>query len=92
VRLQIAVDDPFVVGSRHGCGHGQHDVRGLLERQPPTPFDEARQVFAVEKLHHQERLAGFGADVRHVDRVRVPHPRRQLGLAQETGARVKIRR
>ena len=61
------------------------------ERQAAAPLNEARQVFAVEQLHHQECHSAFGADVRHINHVRVPHPRRQLSLAQEPRARVEIR-
>jgi len=86
------VNDPLVVRGRHGGQHRQHDVRRLLERQPPAPLDEAGQVFAFQQLHDQEGPSAFDADVGHVDRVRVAHPRRQLRLAQEPGARVRVGR
>ena len=92
MRLQVAVDDPFVVRRRHGGRDGQHDVRGLLERQPPAPLEQLREVFAVEQLHDQERVAGFAADVGDVDDVRVADARRQLRLAQEPRARAGNRR
>jgi hypothetical protein len=55
-------------------------------------LESIREVLTLEVLHHDERDALGHADVRHIDRVRVPHAPRGLGLAEEALRRALARR
>ena len=84
-RLQVAVDDPLLVGVLHG----RADL--AEERQP---FREAEPVLvailgerdALDQFHHEERPAGLGrAGVEDLGDVRVVHQRQGLPLRLEPG-------
>ncbi len=52
--LEIAVDDPGVVGGLERLGDLDRDGERLLDRDRP-PGDHLVEPFALDQLHHQER-------------------------------------
>ena len=71
---------------------GTHDVRGLHDGERPGRAAAAREILAVQQLHHEVAPPGVLADVADVDDVRVANARRQLRFLQESSARGRHRR
>ena len=89
-RLEVAVDDPGLMGGVDGPGQGRHQLGGR-----PARLGRARQsiveVAAFEQLQRDERQAVHFADVVDLHDVRVPEPGDRLGLDPEAGQVIRPR-
>ncbi len=81
--LEIAVDDPLLVGVLHGLADGDEQLQ-------PSPYRESQAVavlrdgLSFDELHHEERLAGLGrAAVVDAGNIGVIHQRQRLPLGVE---------
>ena len=83
LRLDVAVQDAFVVGELERLANLRHEHHRLL-RGEPARLHRLAQVYAVHELHQQvEEPAGL-AEVMDGDDVRVVQPRQHAGLAVES--------
>ena len=86
------MDDALGVGAHESARDLREDLRGLGQRQAFATLEAVEQVFALEQLHHDERLLTFDAVIEDVHDVRAA----QLGgggcFACETLARVFLLR
>lgn len=82
-RLQVAMDDPGLVGGVEGPGdlpgHGQRLLRGHRAGAP----EPLRQGLALQQLHGEEDEAAMEGDVEDAADVRVGDLARELDLAPE---------
>ena len=81
--LQVAVDDPQVVGRLDRAGERRHQLRRGLRVEPAGPLEPVGQAAAGEVLHGQERPAVGVAVLVHLDDVGVLDGGHRLGLGQE---------
>ena len=82
-RLDVAMDDAFVVGELQGVADLRHDRQGLLGLYVAGP-DRLPQVDAVDVLHDEVELAvRRAAEIVDGDDVRMAEPRQRPGLARE---------
>jgi hypothetical protein len=71
-RLQVAMNDPRRVGRLDRRRYRQEDRSDGREGETACLGDPRGEVDAVQKLHHDERHAGFGPHVPDLDDVLVP--------------------
>ncbi len=81
--LQVAVDDPQVVGRLDGVGERRHQLGRGLRVEPAGPLEPVGEAAAGEVLHRQERPAVGVAVLVDLDDVRVLDGGDGLGLGQE---------
>ena len=82
-RLQVAVDDPPLVGMMNRRAHLLDDGEGSRGGHP-APRQHGRQRFAFDVIHHEVRLAtAVAADLVHGNNVRVPQPGQVPRLVEE---------
>ena len=81
--LQVAVDDPQVVGRLDRAGERRHQLRRGLRVEPAGPLEPVGQAAAGEVLHGQERPAVGVAVFVDLDDVGVLDGGDRLGLGQE---------
>ena len=74
--LHVAVDDAPDVGDAERARDVETDPGRLRRRQAPAPAQTSRQVFALDQLHDQERLAVVRAGLQAGD---------DVGVAQHGG-------
>ena len=82
-RLDVAVDQPALVGRRQSQGHLPADAQHLGHRELALALQSHVQRLAFEKLHGQEGHAAILADLVNGDDVVVLDRRRGSGLTQE---------
>ena len=82
-RLDVAVDEPGLVGEVQGGGDLAGDLGGLLGRDVAVGAQDVGQRAAVDELHGDEVRAGVLAPVVDADDVGVAEVGRGLGLAAE---------
>ena len=89
-RLEVAVDDPGLMGGVNGPGQGRHQLggRNARLRRARQPIVE---VPAFEQLQRHERQAVHFADVVNLHDVRVPELGDRLGLDPEAGQLIRPR-
>jgi hypothetical protein len=77
VGLEIAVDDPVLVGGGERVGDLPHDGgdRARVLHQAPRPRQVVAHALADQILHHDVGRAGVKAAVEHFDDARVPELR-----------------
>ena len=82
-RLEVAVDDLRGVGlgEPEACLH--HIVRGDRRRERAVRGEHAREVTALEQLHHEVRRIVEHADVGHAADMLAAQLRRRSGFAQK---------
>ncbi len=81
--LQITMNNPRLMHRRHRGQHREHEVDAGLDGESALALQAIFEGLADEKLHRHEGHAVDGAEVLHVDDVRVLERRRGLGLAEE---------
>ena len=83
--LQVAVDDPLLVGVLHGLADGDEQLQPGPDGKPML-VAVVGDRHAAHQLHHEERLAGRGrAAVVHAGDVRMVHQGQRLPLGIEPG-------
>ena len=82
LRLDVAVDDAFVVGELERLADLRDDRQRLLGRQPPGLLDLA-QVAAVHEFHHQVMQRARLPEIMHGDDVRMVQAGQGAGFAVE---------
>ncbi len=82
-RLDVAVDDPPLVGIGQRLGHLAGEADRLVDRQLPLALEAGRERLALDHRHHVVEDAALGARIVHRQDVGVAEPRRDLDLAQE---------
>src|ERR1035437_3438063 len=70
-RLEIAVQDPTLVGGRQPLAQSSGDVDPLVRRDTPDASQKRGEILSIHVLHGQERLATGRADVVYAAHVRV---------------------
>ena len=84
-RLQVAVDDPLLVGVLHGLADRDEQLQPGPHREP-LPVAVVGDRLALDQLHHEERLVGLGgAAVEDAGDVGVVHQGQRLPLGVEPG-------
>ncbi len=84
-RLEVAVDDSFLMGMLHRLANGHEQLQPSPNRQP-FAVAVIRDRQAVHQFHHKERLAGVGgASVVNAGDVRVIHQGQRLAFGVEPG-------
>ena len=84
------MEQSLVVDRGEGRAELPGDLDPLLLRQPADALQERGQVFAVDELHRQERLAGVLGDVVDAADVRVADPPGGRHLLAEPGEPVGV--
>ena len=83
--LQVAVDDPLLVGVLHGLADRDEQLQPGPDREPQAVAVLGDRLPA-HQLHHEERLAGLGgAAVVDAGDVGVVHQGQRLPLGVEPG-------
>ena len=82
-RLDVAVDQPALVGRRQSPRHLPADAEHLGQRELALALQSRVERLAFEELHGQEGHAAILADLVDGDDVVVLDRRRGSGLAQE---------
>ncbi len=90
VRLQVAVDDPVLMGMVDRVGHLVAQRGGFPERQP-VALEPAMEREAVDVLVDDVQVLAVAADRLHARQARVVELGRGLGLADEA-IRLLLRR
>ncbi len=95
--FQVAMNNAVLVRGREACAHLSRDFEGFVRRQPADAAHQRSEIFAVHKLHGQERvcvglasvasLADF-ADIEHAADVRMRNLSRQTYFTREPRARL----
>ena len=81
LRLQIAVDDPCVVGRHEALGDLRREIEEQLRRQGYV--EQLAHALALDQLHHDVGERRLLADVVHRRDVRVAQRRRRASLLLE---------
>ena len=89
-RLDVAVDDPVLVGVGEAAADLDHDVEHLGEEQRLAGADQGLEVGAGQELHGDERHAAVLAQLVDGDDVGVLQARRRLGLDLEAAAALLV--
>ncbi len=82
-RLEVAMDDAFLVDRGQSRAEVACDLEGLVRRQPSDPRQERLQVLAVDVLHGQEGLVLDLHDVVEAAHARMGHLAAESDLAVE---------
>ena len=91
LRLEIAVNDAGRVRPAEAAEGLRGEVERVEDREAPAR-EAGAEVFAVEELHHEERLARVGlAGVEDLDDVRALHRRDSARFAMKARQRRGIR-
>ena len=85
LRLDIAMHDGPAVHVVQGIGDVQRDAQAVIHSAQAAVADGLAQVFALQVLHHDERLAVEFAVIEHADDILVLEASGQLGFLQEPG-------
>jgi hypothetical protein len=89
--LDVAMDDALRMRGRERARDRQEHLDRLLRRHPAPPLQPAGERHALEELHHQERLAGFGlSEIEHAHDRRMAEPRRRARLPEQALGGVDI--
>jgi hypothetical protein len=89
-RLDVAVDQPLLVGRRQPLGDFAADAEGVGQRQRPLALQPVLQRLAFEQHHGQEEDTAVLADLVDGDDVVVLDGGGHLRLALEAAARVLV--
>src|SRR5262249_9645080 len=83
--LEVAMDDPAVVGGLDDLGDALEERHELLEREGPTLAQPAIERGALHHLHRDPEQAVVMLDAERIDvgRVGMIEPRRELRFAHE---------
>ena len=87
--LEVAVDDPLLVGGLERLGDLLRDRHGLVERDAAAG-DALREVLPLGQLEDEERLAALVLEAVEVGDRRVVERGQQLRLALEAGEPVGV--
>ena len=88
-RLEVAVDDPVIVGDAHGPGEGLDELRGLADRERAAaqlPLEAA----AVDVLHDEVGEPVPLADLVDLHEVGVREAGHRLHLGAEPGQLLRV--
>jgi len=87
-RLDVAMDDPVLVGIVKPVAHLLHEQELVLEEERPALGDHLLELLALEELHHDEQVPVHFGEVVDGDDVGVAQPRTGLGLPEEARAQL----
>jgi hypothetical protein len=91
VRLDVAVDEPLLVGVRECGGHVAQHANSLAHRQLAAPLQSGPQRVALDERHAVvEQLAGSARSEQGHD-VRVTEPRGDADFLPEAIGRQRVR-
>ena len=89
-RLDVAVDQPVLVGVLQPEGRLPDQLAGVGDRQRPAVLHQLIEVQAVDEFHHQELRAVDLAGVECADDVRMVNRADDLHLALEAGDGLRV--
>src|SRR5262249_30916842 len=86
--LDVAMDDPLLVGVRKTVADLYHQCQLVLESQVPTLADHLPQIFPFQVLHDDEEAPSVLTEIVDRDDVGVAQLRAGLGFAKEARAQL----